>query len=164
MEHRAYEIANAFDEATDQLVETIRGMTDEQWNARATEDSWTVAQEALHLGVWMEVEGDWYARLAYDRPTLPLSREAADALNDQLIAGNPSPSTEQVLLEIAGNRTLVRHMLLGLSDERLDVKIPTSRAFVSGSDQVEITLSALAERMLVGHVESHLETIRETIS
>lgn len=163
MHTKGHELAAAFDAATDRLVSRIRSMSDEEWSARVDEDSWTVAQEAMHLGVWMDVEGDWYGRLAHGKPTLPLSGEAADHLNDQLMAESPSPTREQVLLDIAGNRTLVRHLLIGLSDEQLERTIPTSRAFVSGSSDVEISLADLARRMLVGHVEVHLEAIEKTI-
>lgn len=159
MPTKGYELADAFDHATDQLVDTIRAMSEEQWRARANPDAWTVAQEALHLGVWMEVEGDWVARLAGGKPTLPLSREAADALNARLMADHPEPAREQALLAIAGNRTLVRHLLIGLSDEQLARAIPTSAAFLSGSDDATITIEDLARRMLVWHVEHHLQAI-----
>lgn len=160
---KGQELAIAFDAATDQLVSRIRSMSDEEWSARIDEDNWSVAQEALHLGVWMEVEGDWYGKLAHGKPALPLSREAADHLNAQLMAENPEPSREQVLLAIAGNRTLVRHLLINLSDEQFAQTIPMSRAFVSGPANAEISLADLAERMLVGHVSSHLEAIEKTI-
>ena len=163
MNSQGYELAADFDSATNRLVDTVRGMTDQQWSARASDDEWTVAQEALHLGVWMDLEGDWFARLAHGKSTLPLSKEAADSVNAHLIAANPAPSREQVLLEIAGNRTLVRHLLIGLTDEQLSREIPTSRAFLSGSDDVLISFGDLAQRMLVGHVERHLATIEETI-
>jgi DinB superfamily len=163
MSQTGYIIADAFDVATDHLVTRIRAMSDDEWSARASEDSWTVAQEALHLGVWMDVEGDWFGRLAHDKPTLPLSGEAADGLNAQLIAANPEPSREQVLLEIAGNRTLVRHLLIGLSETQFERTIPTARAFVSGSNDTEISIGDLARRMLVGHIEGHMEAIEKTI-
>ncbi|CAN5557107.1 hypothetical protein BH23CHL2_BH23CHL2_22070 [soil metagenome] len=162
MNSRGYELAAAFDRATNRLVYAVRSITDEEWAARASDDEWTVAQEALHLGVWMDLEGDWYSRLAHGKPALPLSKEAADAVNAALISENPSPSREQVLLEVAGNRTLVRHLLIGLSDAQLQCEIPTSRAFVSGRDNVPISLGDLAQRMLVGHVESHLASIEKT--
>jgi uncharacterized damage-inducible protein DinB len=160
---KGYELADAFDQATDRLVDTIRTLSDEQWTARRSDDAWTVAQEALHLGVWMEVEGDWIARLAAGKPTLPLSREAADRLNARLMADFPTPTREQTLLAIAGNRTLVRHFLIGLSDEQLARSVPTSSAFLSGSNDVSITIGDLARRMLVQHVESHLSAIQETV-
>ena len=163
MSTQGYALAAAFDAATERLVERIREMSAAEWSARASDDSWSVAQEALHLGVWMDVEGDWYARLAHGKIALPLSGDAADRINDHLMADNPTPTREQVLLEIAGNRTLVRHLLIGLSNEQLARTIPTSRAFVSGSDDVQISLADLAQRMLVGHVTSHLEAIEKTI-
>ena len=164
MSGRGYELADAFDRATDRLVDRIRSTTDAEWSARASDEDWTVAQEVLHLGVWMDVEGDWYARLAQDRPALPLSGEAADKLNDHLISTNPTPSREEVLLEIAGNRTLVRHMLIGLTDAQLERTIPTSQAFVSGSPDDQVSLGDLAERMLVGHVQNHLDVIEKVIA
>lgn len=163
MNSKGYTLAAEFDAATDRLVQRIREMSDEEWSARAGDDSWSVAQEALHLGVWMDVEGDWYARLAHGRPALPLSGEAADRINAHLMAENPLPSREQVLLEIAGNRTLVRHLLIGLSDAQLERTIPTSKAFVSGSDDVEISFEDLGRRMLPGHIDRHMTAIDETI-
>jgi uncharacterized damage-inducible protein DinB len=160
---RGYDLADTFDRATDRLVGLVRSMSDEQWNMRAPEASWTVAQEALHLGVWMEIEGDWFARLASGKLALPLSKEAADRINDHIIADNPAPDREQVLLEIAGNRTLIRHFLIGLSDDALEREIPTSMAFITGSDDVSISIGDLAARMLAGHVEHHLSVIEATI-
>ncbi|MEZ4520556.1 MAG: DinB family protein [Thermomicrobiales bacterium] len=164
MDSRGYQLANAFDAATDRLVERIRSMSDTQWTAKASGEEWTVAQEALHLGIWMDIEGDWYARLANGKAALPLSKDAADRINAWLIAENPEPTREQVLLSIAGNRTLVRHLLIGLSDDQLARTIPLGKAFVSGSNDVEISLDDLANRMLVGHVENHLQTIEATIA
>ncbi len=162
MGSKGYVIADEFDAATDRLVRRIREMSDAEWSARISDDAWTVAQEALHLGVWMDVEGDWYGRLVHGKVALPLSGEAADRINDHLMAEHPAPTREQVLLEIAGNRTLVRHMLIGLSDAQLKRTIPTSRAFVSGSDE-EISFEDLGRRMLPGHVERHMETIEAAI-
>lgn len=163
MSARAYELADGFDRATDRLVELVRTMSDEQWNAHAEGAGWTVAQEALHLGVWMELEGEWFARLAAGKYVLPLSKEAADQINANLIAENPTPTREQVLLEVAGNRTLVRHLLIRLSDADLDRAIPRRRAFLN-ADEGSITVADLARRMLQGHVERHLQNIEQTIA
>lgn len=163
MSARAYELANRFDRATDRLVELVRTMSDQAWTARAEGAGWTVAQEALHLGVWMEIEGAWFARLVDGKYSLPLSIEAADHINANLIAENPAPTREQVLLEIAGNRTLVRHLLIRLSDEDLEREIPRRRAFLGGGEDT-IGIAHLARHMLVGHIERHVRTIEETIA
>lgn len=164
MSQRAYELANEFDRATDALVKTVREMSDGDWERVTKAEGWTVAAVVQHVAAYMDIEADWVARIAAGKPVIPLSRDAIDSLNERMARENANLTKDKALQMIAGNRSAVRHFLISLTDEQLNMRLPGRSVLLRMPEEQEITLDWVAERIMVNHVRNHLNSIEETMA
>lgn len=163
MSERVQELAREFDRSTDQLVTTIREMSDGDWEKITSAEGWPVANVAHHVAFYMDIEGEFVHRLANRKPTVALAPDAIDDLNDRMVAEHAGISKSEVLQAIAANRTLVREVFRNLTDEQLAIAYPGRSISLRMSNDMTMTIDQITQRLIVGHVNNHLESIKTTI-
>jgi uncharacterized damage-inducible protein DinB len=153
MSARAEALAAEFDKVNGELIDAVNAMSDEQWRARCDAEGWTVGVTAHHVaGGYGPISGLVQA-IATGQPLPPLTPEMIDQGNAEHAkqAANCTKAETIELLRSGGasGTAIVR----GLSDEQLG-----RSATVFGN---QITAEQAIQQILIGHPQSHLDSIRK---
>lgn len=164
MSERARQLTNEFDQAVNDLIETIQTTTDGQWEQICADEGWPVAVVADHVAVWLDIEMEWLVRIAAGRPVLPLSMDAIDSFNADHAQRSAGITKNEVLQTLTNNASAARHFINNLSDGQLAISLPTRSISLSArSTGPERSLDTLVQHFLIRHLKSHHASIQRTI-
>ncbi|HEV2109042.1 MAG TPA: DinB family protein [Thermomicrobiales bacterium] len=157
MSERAQTLADRFEQANEEFVAVVSRLSEAQWRAYCPEEDRTVAALARHVAVGYAVEIDAFRALAEGQPVRTWTRAALAEVNAEdgsAYADCDEAETVQLLQrEAAAAAAVVR----SLSDEQL------ARSGVYVEELPTMTVDQWIERVLVGHPEGHLRSIRAAV-
>jgi hypothetical protein len=159
MSERAQALADQFEAAYNELLETVEGIPDDKWKLTCQNDERSVGVVAHHIG--SSITGTFEAaRMAgTGQPVPPLSRDMIDSMNAKHAMEHANCSKSDALDVIKSNGTHVHKELAGMTDEQLDQEV---RFPLIGADKV--TAEAIVEKLVIGHMMMHLPDIRATVA
>lgn len=158
MSERADALAARFEQANETFVGVVAGLSPAQWGADAPPEARTVAALARHVADAYALESAAFRALAEGQPVQTWTRAALAELNagdgQRYAACDQAETVELLRRNAAGAASMVR----SLSGEQL------ARRGIYVVELPEMTLDQLIERILIGHPESHLRSIRAAIA
>ncbi len=156
MSDRAKTLTERFEEANQELIRTVERCSDTQWRATTLAEGWSVGVAAHHLAEGHKAIARLIQAAASDQPLPPLSMEALDQRNAEHARQHVNCTRAETLELLRQNATEAAAMVRGLSDDQLD-RIAQARI---GPMKVQ----EMIERILIGHVQNHLGSIRATLA
>lgn len=87
-------------ETRDNFLDSIKGLSEEQWNFKPAPDRWSVAEVAEHIGIAEQTLFAMVTGMVLKSPPDPSKREAAKGKEDQIIRTIPNRTTKAQAPEI----------------------------------------------------------------
>lgn len=157
MSDRAQALADKFGDASNEMVRTVEGMSDNQWRAVCAGEERTAGVVAHHVA--SSYDGTFgIAQLgASGQPMPEFSSDALHGINAQHASDNANCTKEETLALLHEGGERVKSGIAGMSDEQLDRRLALP---LFGSD--EMTVEQLIDGLVIGHINMHLPSIQET--
>ncbi len=160
---RSRALAGEFERALAELAGYASGLTAAQWRTRCGNHPTFRTEEDEHrpVGVVVHHVADWFDWLrlnveasAAGRPPIPLALGSSGATNAAHETANPDPDQRQTVAMLKERGAVLVEAIRQVTDEGLDQPRPS---------QVVPTVEQFIRRVVLGHVEQHLLSIRTTL-
>ena len=157
MSQRAQALVQRFNAANGELISYIEGCTEDDLDRVTTDEGWPVRVTAHHLAVSHEPVAGLAQLIASGQPLPPLTQEVFHHGNAQHAAEYATVSKQTILDRLQSGGAQASAVVSGLSDEALD------RAGHFTLLNGEISAQGVIENILIGHVHSHLASIKAAV-
>lgn len=157
MSQRAQALLERFNAANAELISYIEGCTEHDLDCVTAGEGWPVRVTAHHLAVSHEPVAGLAQLLASGQPLPPLTLEIFHHGNAQHAAEYATVSKQTILDTLQSGGEQASAMISGLTDGALD------RAGHFTLLNGEITAQGVIENILIGHVNSHLASIKAAV-
>ena len=156
---RAQALADQFVAANNEMIATVEGCSESQWQAKCVDEDRPVAVVAHHVaGAYRAVSG-WMRTIIAGEPFPPtLTHEFIDRTNAAHAAKHPNPTKEEVLALLRGTGQTTADFIRGMSDADLD-RLGEAPLF---GDHPLATRSVI-KHVLLRHISDHLASIKSTL-
>jgi uncharacterized damage-inducible protein DinB len=152
---RGEALAQQFEQTNQAVIDTVQSASDAKWKASCQAEGWSAGVTAHHIAGSHEAIAGLVQAAANGQPLPPITPEMLNQGNAQH-AQQFANCTKQETLELLRSKgAAAASMLRGLSDEQLDRK-----GTLFGG---EMTAQQIAENVLIGHPQGHLQSIKAAI-
>jgi len=150
---RAEELARRFEQTHQEMIAAVEGCSDAQWRATCPDEGWSVAVTSHHVARAVPGHVERIRRVADGQPLNLGSWDTVHANNARRAEQYADVARDEVLAMLRGEGPAAAALVRGLSDDQLD------RTGVNRDNQT-ITAAQIVEQSLIGHITSHLSSIR----
>ena len=157
MSQRTQELVQRFNAANAELISYIEGCTEHDLDCVTASEGWPVRVTAHHLAVSHEPVAGLAQLLANGQPLPSLTLEIFHHGNAQHAAEHATVSKQAILDRLQSGGAQASAIVSGLTDEALD------RTGYFTLLNGEISAQAVIENILIGHVSSHLASIKAAV-
>ena len=158
MSGKAKALAERYKQENAEFLTLIEGLSEDQWNKRCPDETRTVGVVAHHMATNSIIIAEWAKQLGNGQAIEGFNRNLVDRVNAQHAQENiGTGKAETVELENKNTAEAVK-IIEGLSDEQLNTAAPHS---LFGGNPV--SAQQLIENGLIGHLQSHLKSIRDAL-
>ena len=152
---RVEELATQFESITTDAIQTLEATDEARWQTTSGAEGWTAAALAHHFSSSLEPIAGLVQAIATGAEVPPLTPEMLDARNAENAKANAGAGKQDVVTLLRQNAANALGTLRQLSDEELQRSTELFGQTMS-ADQV-------AQGILIGHVQEHLESFRNTV-
>ena len=156
---RGEDLATQFEATNASVIAAVDSLSEAQWGSLSAAENWSNAVVAHHIAVDHEAIAGLVQSIATGGTVPPLDMDALDAINAEHAVEAATCTKEETLALLRAGGASAAAMLRGLSDEQLDT---TGSLPLMGPDP--ISAAQLAENILVGHMNMHLESLQSAES
>jgi uncharacterized damage-inducible protein DinB len=157
MSERATALADQLQRVNDDLIAAIEGCSDEQWKNACAGETWSVGVTAHHVATTHGGVSQLVRMVANGESLPPMTMDMIHQQNEQHAREHAACTREETAALARENGAAAVAIVRDLDDEQLG-----RSARVLG-DQ-ELTAGAIVEHILIGHVDSHLQSIRAALA
>lgn len=157
MSQRAQELAQRFITANDALIQYIEGCAETDLDQVTAGEGWSVRVTAHHIAVSHEPVAGLAHLIASGQPLPALTGEMFHQMNAQHAADHTTVSKTAILDTLRTGGAKAAAIVSGLSDEALD---RVGHLTLINND---ISTQAVIENILIGHIDSHLGSIKAAV-
>ena len=159
MSRRAEVLADRCDTAIQAVIDLIAGASPDALHRRCEAEGWTAAAVAAHVALSQDFLIDRVRRIV-EGEEFPLFDAAAfHGRNARAAEENAVLSSGQVIALLRNHGAQAVEYVRGLSDDELDRGRPI---LAMGDDPT--TAEQFVDRVLIGHAEAHLQSLRQCLS
>ena len=155
MSERAQTLTREFEQAHEQVVQTVERCPDQQWQANCRE-GWTVAATADHIAEGYDFCKQMTQMMANGDPLPAIPMNALHEGNRQHAEQYANCSKQETLDALRSRAEQLAGFLRGLSDEQLQ-----RRGQFFGMD---MTTEQFIQNIAIGHPREHLQSIQGALS
>lgn len=156
MGERAQTLANRFDEVNREIISTVEKCSDAQWRAKCAGETWSAGVVAHHVAEAHAQIARIIQTVTADQPLPQMTMEMLDQRNAQHAQQHANCTKEETLELLRKNGDSAVAAVRRLTDEQL----LRSGTLLAGP----MTAEQVVERILIGHVKGHLDSIRAAIA
>jgi hypothetical protein len=159
MSRRAEVLADRCDTAIQAVIDLIAGASPDALHRRCEAEGWTAAAVAAHVALSQDFLIDRVRRIV-EGEEFPLFDAAAfHGRNARAAEENAVLSSGQVIALLRNHGAQAVEYVRGLGDDELDRGRPI---LAMGDDPT--TAEQFVDRVLIGHAEAHLQSLRQCLS
>ena len=152
MSERAQALADRFEQANRELIQTVERLSDAQWKMQTAGEGWSVGVVAHHVaGGHVGISG-WVQKIANGDP-ISVDMDAMHRRNAEHAVQHAHTTKAETLAILRQNGAAAAAVVRGLGDAQLDR--------VGGA--MKMSASQAIERILIGHVQDHHGSIKKAI-
>ena len=155
MGERAEALARRFEQANNDVIAAVEGLSDGQWKALNKDAGWSVGVTAHHVAVSHPALIGLIQAIGSGQPLPPLTADMRDHGNAQHAQQFADCTKQETLGMLRANGAAAAAAVRGLSDEQLD-RTGSMPAF----GDAPISAQQVIERILIGHPGMHLASIQ----
>jgi uncharacterized damage-inducible protein DinB len=155
MGERAETLAQRFEQANNDLIAAVDGLSDSQWQALNKDAGWSVGVTAHHVAVSHPAVAGLVQAIGSGQPLPPITLDMLNQGNAQHARESAGCTKQETLDLLRANGAAAAAVVRGLSDDQLD-RTGTMPAF----GDAPISAQQVIERILIGHPGMHLPGIR----
>jgi hypothetical protein len=155
---RAQTLADEYERANRDLIETAQACSDAEWRAICTAESWSVGVTAHHVAAMAGLAAELLREACRGRPWPPITWPTVHEGNGRHAEQHRACTIPETAALLARNGTAVADILRALGDEELDRAFPAA-----WRKNAPLSLEQLVRDHLIGHIGSHLSSIRAAI-
>ena len=148
-------LAEQFERANAEFVQTLEGLSDDQWKRVCAGEEWPVATTAHHVAEDHNVLTGLIKTLATGGQLPPIDAEALNGINAEHAKRVVGVTREETIALARSAGQEAAAMVRDLSDEQL----AKSAMFPAAGG--EVTAGQLIENILIGHIGMHLPSIKD---
>jgi hypothetical protein len=152
-------LADHCDRAVQAMIDLIAGAPPDALHRSCEAEGWTAAAVAAHIALSQDFLIDRVRRIVEDEEFPPFDAAAFHAGNVRAAEENADLSSGQVIALLRNHGAQAVEYVRGLNDSDLDRSRPIP---VMGDDPT--TAEQFVERVLIGHAEAHLQSLRKCLS
>jgi uncharacterized damage-inducible protein DinB len=156
MSNRSEALVADFWTSHHELVQTIEGLSDEQWAQIPANELRTVAAVAYHVAAGYPLTMVFAQIMLRGEPFPTIEPAAMHALNAEEGAKHARATKAEVLALLQTNAEAVAQYVAALTDEQLD----TVGAFFN----MTLPVHAAVTGLVIGHLKEHLATIKSVVA
>lgn len=158
MAERSRVLAEQFEQAVSEFIDTVEGLSGEQWRILCPNEERSIGVLARHVAASIPFELHVFRQIAGGRqPTTISKAELAEMNASDAEAWQDAPKDETLAL-LRENAARAARQVSQLSADQL----ATSGKYISDLPNAW-TVEQWIERVLIGHVRGHLESIRAVL-
>ena len=159
MSGRAEVLANRCDAAIQTVIDLIAGAAPDALNRNCEAEGWTAAAVAAHIALSQDFLIGRVRCIVEDEQFPPFDAGAFHGRNARAAEENADLSSGQVIALLRNHGARAVEYVRGLSDDGLDRSRPIP---IMGDNPT--TAEQFVERVLIGHAEAHLKSLRQCLS
>jgi hypothetical protein len=159
MSRRADALADCCDRAIQVAIDLIAGAPPDALHRSCEAEGWTAAAVAAHIALSQDFLIDRVRRIVEDEEFPPFDAAGFHAGNARAAAENAELSSGQAIALLRSHGARAAEYVRSLDDGDLDRSRPIP---VMGDDPT--TADQFIERVLIGHAEAHLQSLRKCLS
>lgn len=158
---RLAELTGRFDAAAEGAIALVESVPDARWTDRTAAEGWTIAAVAHHIARAFLPEARLIRQVATGEPIMAAYRDWSliHAANAEGKDRHAACTKAEVVDLVRANRTEALAIIGDLRDDQLD-----NAAVVPILGDEPRSAGWLIERLLIGHIEGHLASIRATLA
>ncbi len=156
MSDRARTLADRFEQANRDMVATVERCTDAEWRTKTAGEGWSVGVVAHHVAGSHAALAGLVERVATGQPLPGVTWEQINQGNAAHAKEHANCTKAETLALLRQNAGTAAATVRGLNDAQLDRAAPLMGGPPMSAQQV-------IERILIGHVQDHLGSIRAAI-
>jgi uncharacterized protein (TIGR03083 family) len=153
MSQRARTLAERFEQANRELIETVERLSEDQWKTKTAAEGWSVGVVAHHVAAGHAGIAGLVQQIASGEPVPPMSMEMFDKANAEHAIQHANTTRPETLALLRQNGAAAAATVRGLGDAEL--------GRVGGS--MGMSAARIIDRVLIGHVHDHHGSIRQAI-
>jgi uncharacterized damage-inducible protein DinB len=154
---RAEALAKKFEEATKAVADVVTRLSDADWKKMTSGEKWSVGVVAHHVAMGHAGISNLVKAVASGKSVPSLTMASLDQMNAQHAKEHASCTKAETLELHKRNAAAAAAIVRGLSDAELD----RSGGILVGMPPM--TTQQAIERILIGHVNEHLGSIRAAL-
>jgi uncharacterized damage-inducible protein DinB len=155
MSERAEALAAQLEQANNDLIALVEGLSDQQMQATCPDEGWSVGTAAHHVAVSHEGLMRFVGMLASGQAAPPVTMDMINAQNAQHAQEYATVSKADAVALLRDNGAKAVAMLRSLSDAQLDASQPLP--FFGGQPT---STAQVIEMIMIGHPRQHTASIR----
>lgn len=156
MSKRSDELAERFEQALAELMDTVERCSEAQWRALCGEEQWTVAATAHHVGAQWPLEREYIVGAAERGKAPDYTWDDINQRNARHAQEFSAATKTDVLSLLREGGASMAAYVRGLSDEQLDRTVALPLA-----DGAQVSTQQMIEGgVLIAHATEHLQSIR----
>lgn len=154
MTERAERLAQQFERANQEAIQTVERIPDDVWRARCAVEGWTVGVAAHHIAVNHSAVTSLTQALAKGNPP-PVTWEMLHSINTEHERQHANCSKEETLELLRCDGERAASAVRELSDAELD-----RTGVIPFLGDQPVTTARFIEAILIGHIHMHLPGIQ----
>ena len=158
MGQRTSALADRFEQASRDIISAVEGCSDAEWRAITAGERWSVGVVARHVAEGHKAIAGLIQLAATGQPLPGLTMEMLDQMNAEHARQHANCTKAETLELLRQNAALAGGLVRGLGDDQLD------RTASPLGGMPATSVHQMIERILIGHIKEHLESIRVAIA
>jgi len=152
MSDKTEQLASQFEEANNDLLTLISGLSDEQWKKACPDEGWTVGVTAHHVAESLGTLAGLVQGVAAGAPVPPLTMDMLNEGNAEHAVRAVGVTRDETADLLRGNISTGAAAIRGLTDEQLEKKASLPMG--------EMTAAQIVEMIMTGHTQMHIGGIK----
>jgi uncharacterized damage-inducible protein DinB len=152
---RSETLASQFEQANRELIATVDGCSDAQWKATTSGETWSVGVVAHHVAQGHQGIAGLIKAAATGQAGPSLTMDMIHKGNAEHAKEHANCTKADTVALLRTNGSAAATSVRGLSDEQLE----RSKETPAGA----MTVQQMIERILIGHVKGHHESIQSAV-
>lgn len=158
MGKRAQMLANQYEQLNEELIAIVEWCSAGQWRAVCVDENWPVGVTAHHVAAMANLCAEVLSAVARGEPWPPISMDMVHQGNARHALEHAKCTKDETVELLRRNCRAAATLVKGFDDEQLERAWPAL-----WRENAPLSIAQCVEDHLIGHIHTHLPSIRAAI-